>query len=222
MIVVFDVDNTLYEEVRYVRSGFRAVAQYLDRTFGVPALPASKFMWDMLQSEGRGRIFDLVLRRHNLYSKKNVRSCLSIYRLHRPTIVLDADARRCLRRFRHHPIYIVTDGNTHTQKRKIEALGLTNIVKKAFITHHYGRKHAKPSPYCFEKIAMLENVSSSSVVYIGDDPKKDFVGLKPLGFKTIRVLKGPHKHLHVQGAFDAAITIRTLDELNEKVLFGAD
>ena len=33
MIIVFDLDDTLYEEITYVRSGFKAVASYLSQTY---------------------------------------------------------------------------------------------------------------------------------------------------------------------------------------------
>ena len=32
------------------------------------------------------------------------------------------------------------------------------------------------------------------MVYVGDDPNKDFVNLNPLGMKTVRVLTGRFKY----------------------------
>jgi putative hydrolase of the HAD superfamily len=35
MIIVFDLDDTLYEEITYVRSGFKAVANYLSKNYKI-------------------------------------------------------------------------------------------------------------------------------------------------------------------------------------------
>ena len=217
MIIVFDLDDTLYDETSYVKSGFQAVAWYLERELGLSAKDSIEFMVKRLSS-GRGHIFDDLLLANSQYKKNLVRKCLSIYRSHVPTITLDPEAASCLARLSRYPIYIVTDGNKNVQKNKIEALGLLNRVKFNFITYRYGRKHGKPSPYCFFKICQMEKVESREVVYIGDNPKKDFVGIKPLGFKTIRILKGQYADLVVPLEYDAQYYIKSLDELTDTYL----
>jgi putative hydrolase of the HAD superfamily len=60
-IVVFDLDDTLYPEIEYVRSGFRAVAFELEARFDVHAEEAFALLWRALQVHGRGKTFDRVL-----------------------------------------------------------------------------------------------------------------------------------------------------------------
>jgi putative hydrolase of the HAD superfamily len=62
-------------------------------------------------------------------------------------------------------------------------------------------------------------VDPSEVVYIGDNPTKDFVGIKPLGFKTVRVLKSPFGSMKVESRYDADIVISDLSKLTERALF---
>jgi putative hydrolase of the HAD superfamily len=112
------------------------------------------------------------------------------------------------------PLYIVTDGNKLVQHRKLAALNLLSRVKRSFITHRFGIRHAKPSPYCFQRICALENTSPQQVIYIADNPVKDFVGIKPLGYKTIRVLTGQHKSTVMPPAFEADRQIHSLAELD--------
>jgi putative hydrolase of the HAD superfamily len=50
-------------------------------------------------------------------------------------------------------------------------------------------------------------------VYIADNPYKDFVGIKPQGFATIRVLTGPYKDIAIGEAFEADWKIKDLSEL---------
>jgi putative hydrolase of the HAD superfamily len=64
-------------------------------------------------------------------------------------------------------------------------------------------KHSKPSPYGFHKILQWENAIPRNLVYIGDNPKKDFVNLKKDGFRTVRVLTGEHKDVEVPVEYEA-------------------
>jgi putative hydrolase of the HAD superfamily len=217
MVLVFDLDDTLYDETTFVHSGFKAVAAFLYEEFAVPAEQVYSLLAGRL-SAGRGRIFDEVLGQMGIFSRKNVGKCLAVYRSHKPDIALYRDAEECLRRFRQSPLYIVTDGNKLVQQNKLSALGLPSIVKSCFITHRYGLRHAKPSPYCFLKICERERVQPQQVVYIGDNPHKDFVGIKALGFKTVRILRGHFKDILKEDPFEADRRIESLDALTEKLL----
>jgi len=61
MILVFDLDDTLYDEMTYVKSGFRSVAHFLDASFNIPEAKAYKIMMKELAQNGRGRVFNAVL-----------------------------------------------------------------------------------------------------------------------------------------------------------------
>jgi putative hydrolase of the HAD superfamily len=219
MVLVFDLDDTLYNEVMFVQSGFRAVAEFLFQTYAVPMQESYSLMIEILKS-GRGRIFDDVLLYFEIFSKKTVEKCIYIYRRHRPNIELYNDTIECLLRFKNYPVYIVTDGNKLVQKNKLVALGLYDTVKFCFITHRYGVKNAKPSSYCFLKICKREKVDPCEVIYIGDNPHKDFVGIKALGFKTVRIMRGHYKEIVKPEAFEADRKIQSLDELTEEFLIG--
>jgi putative hydrolase of the HAD superfamily len=118
-----------------------------------------------------------------------------------------------LRRFGKVPGYVVTDGNARVQENKIKALGIERYVKKAMASHRYGRASAKPSPVLFQKIARWEGVPPGRVVYVGDNPNKDFVGIKPLGFRTVRVLQGMFRNVRLDERHEADLTIPSLDDL---------
>jgi len=213
MILVFDLDDTLYPEITYVYSGFRAVGRLLEKTFRIPAPDSVRIMTETLEKEGRGKVFDVVLLKFGVYSKKNVKACLSAYRLHKPTIQLYEDAQKVLNNIKERRKYIVTDGNKMVQQRKVEALRLSGMFDKIFITHRYGTKRSKPDPYCFLKICTLENVDPRFVMYIGDNPKKDFVGIKKLGFKTARVKRGMFKDVIMAPEYEADFCVDSLLDL---------
>lgn len=220
MVLVFDLDDTLYDEITFVKSGYRAVAKWLNEYHNLEENAVYDYMMEVLQRQGRGAVFDEALIKYGILSKSLVRKCLSIYRHHIPDIHLNEDARDCLERFKHYSKYIVTDGNKIVQANKIKALELHKIsnIKKAFITYRYGLKHSKPSPYCLLKICELEKVSPPEVIYIGDNPNKDFVGIRPLGFRTIRIVQGMFKDVSKNVEFEADMKINSLHELNEEIL----
>ena len=217
MIIVFDLDEVLYDEKTYVISGFRAVSEFLEKDEAIPKKIIFEYLKRRLKN-GRERIFNDLLDNFRIYSQKNLEKCISVYRTHTPKIKLYSDAKDCLKRLKNYPLYIVTDGNKIVQKNKIKALNLENHVKKTILTSNYGSRNSKPSTFCFQKICDMEKTSPTNLVYIGDDPHKDFVGLKREGFKTIRLFKGRFKNERLSKEFEADYKIKSLKEINEEFI----
>lgn len=219
-VIVFDLDDTLYDEIEYVKSCFKEVSNYFSYKFKIDKSLIYNYMIQDLETNGRGKIFDNMLENFKIYSKENIKKAILVYRTHKPNIVLPQESIEVLRYYNSLkiPIYIVTDGNKIVQNRKIEALGVRKYIKKDFITHRYGIKNSKPSTYCFEKIAKLEKVEYKDIVYIGDNPNKDFVNIKKLGFRTIRVLKGMFSNSNKETEFEAELNILSLVELKSIIL----
>lgn len=218
-VVVFDLDDTLYDEISFVKSAFKAVALYFEEQYKLDSEIFYEKLLSYLEILGRGKVFDETLKFFELYSKKNVKKALSIYRTHKPNISLSDESLEILTFLNKKkiPIYIVTDGNKIVQNNKIEALKLRKYIKKDFITHRYGKKYSKPSTYCFEKIAKLEKLSYEEIVYIADNPNKDFINIKKLKFRTIRIKKGMFKNLEKASEYEAEFNINSLLELKDIV-----
>jgi putative hydrolase of the HAD superfamily len=217
-IVVFDLDDTLYDEINYVKSGFGAVAKFIEGKWGIDREEAYKEFLSELKRNGRGKIFDSILKKHNKYNKKNVKLCLSVYRKHKPKLELPKSTLDCFKRLKHYPLYVVTDGNKVVQSLKADSLNLSSFVRKVFVTHRYGLHSSKPSPACFLRICAIENTSPEHVVYIGDNPIKDFIGIKPLGFRTIRIHQGAFANKVFPKMNEANWNIQTLRELTPELL----
>jgi putative hydrolase of the HAD superfamily len=215
MVLVFDMDDTLYDESTYMKSGFRAVSEHLAANFEIDGTKAFDILLNVESKSGRGKVFDVALAELKIFSRRRVRECISVYRLHNPSIELNEDAVRCLNRFSHLPLYVVTDGNKIVQRKKVASLNLLSKVKRAFVTHQYGRAAAKPSPYCFERIARIEGTPPEKIFYIADNPHKDFVGIRPKGFRTIRIRQGMFKNDEGTEQQKAEYEISTLDALDE-------
>lgn len=214
MVLIFDLDDTLYDEMAYVRSGLRAVANYGERNFGWDSNQSFRFMVRHLEQHGRGQIFDSWLAGNAALTKKRVTDCIRVYRHHNPKIKLTSEAEWLLKSYENNfRMYLVTDGHKVVQQKKIEALKIDRFFKRMFITHRYGIHHAKPSLYCFELIRHIEKSDWKSMVYVGDNPAKDFVNLNSVGALTIRVSTGSHAAVIAPSNYDARVTIPTLSTL---------
>jgi putative hydrolase of the HAD superfamily len=213
-VLAFDLDDTLYPELDFVMSGFDAVSDWL---FGQFRLDKSRSMTQMvnyLNSHGRGEVFNLVLATHGLDSSATIRKCLSIYRSHEPKLTLSEEVRGVLEWARSNfPTYLVTDGNKLVQAKKIRALGLDEYFDGIFITHRFGLKAAKPSIYCFSKILERTGIDWGDLVYVADNPVKDFVGVNSMGGKTIGVCSSPYFNMESDPAYLPTKIIFRLSEL---------
>lgn len=214
MILIFDLDDTLYDESRFVDGGLEAVARYGEARWGWDAARSLDTLRGILAREGRGKVFDRWLEEHGAWSRGRARDCVQAYRHHRPRIELFPAGQRMIGRYRPRgPLYLVTDGHKIVQRNKVDALGLWPQFKRVLITHRFGIAAAKPSTHCFERIKAEAECAWREMVYVGDNPAKDFVGLNPLGVLTVRVLTGAHSQIMALPGHDAAFTIPDLDAL---------
>lgn len=213
MIVAFDLDDTLYPEETFVRSGFRAVARLLEERWGVSADEAFAVMCDSLQRRGRGTQFDDAVAHFGLDGRQSVRELVKAYRHHRPSIELPAESREALEALRPRPLYVVTDGHQVVQQSKIDALGIAPYLEHAYLTHRYGVGNRKPSTRVFELMMRRERCRAEDIVYVGDDPSKDFRGIRPLGVHTIRVGTGRHATAVVPADEDAERRVASIAEV---------
>jgi putative hydrolase of the HAD superfamily len=215
MILIFDLDDTLYDEKKFVYSGFSEVANWISVMSKNSAIEIFDYMLNDLALNGRGKVFNNALEKYFQMTVKNVRKCVSIYRLHKPDINLDKDVVDLLLELRkNNKLYIVTDGNKIVQNNKIKSLDVEKYIEKAFITYRYGLKASKPSLKCFEIIKNLEKVNWLDLVYIGDNPNKDFVNLNKVNAITIRVLQGDYALVKAKEDYDAKFKIDKLTDLN--------
>lgn len=217
-ILIFDLDDTLYLEENYAASGFEAVSDFVLSSYKIPREITLEILLSALHSGERDTAFQKLSFSCRLPNKA-IRECLSVYRGHKPKISLDESTKQVLKTYAKVNKYVVTDGNKIVQKRKVDALKLHSFFEYSFVTHNFGLKAAKPSIFCFNRIREMESVDWMDLVYIGDDPKKDFVNLKPLGVKTIRVMTGRYSGLEVSKDFDAEYRISNLNDLGNVLQF---
>jgi len=215
-LIVFDLDDTLYREVDYVKSGLQAVARYLSQFCDEPADAIFERMWQEFRFGDRRHVFDRVIQEKQLQARVSVEDALSVYRQHRPVIDLCGDAKSVLKALRgKYWLGLITDGRPLQQRNKIEALGLAGLFDAIIVTDEKGQAWRKPSvePFCW--MMRRFHVLPRQCAYVGDNPAKDFVGPNRLGWLTVRIIRPEALYRDVQPAVggEPAVTIRSLDEL---------
>jgi putative hydrolase of the HAD superfamily len=210
MVIIFDLDDTLYEEMCYVKSGFNTVASHLSYLFKIKKKTIYNKLLKVLKENGRGKIFNIICSYYKFKKKNLVKDLINIYRSHKPLIKLKKEAIKILEYYSGYNKYIITDGNYLVQKKKVKYLKLSNYFKKIFYTNFYGVKYNKPSLFCFNKIKKLEKCDWSDLVYVGDNPYKDFIDCNKKGIMTVRLMQGQYKSLKVKKIQDAKFKISNL------------
>lgn len=186
--VVFDLDDTLYPERQYVRSGFLAVATWVGEHLRLGPDAVFAELWDLFESGVRGDTFDRWARAHALETKDWVPDMVRAYRTHHPEIEPYPGVPQLLRalraRFR---LGLVTDGPPETQQLKLAALRLASWFDAMVYTGALGDGAAKPSPAGFIAVVGQLSVSAGAAVYVADNVRKDFLGARRAGMKSVRL-----------------------------------
>lgn len=184
--VVFDLDDTLFPERDYVLSGFKAAAAAAKSEFGIS--DAEKEFVELFETS-RERVFDRFAAAHGLESKA-AEALTAVYRDHEPDISLTEDVRATLIGLREKGVKlgIITDGRPDGQKKKIAALGLKELVDKIIITDELGgMQYRKPNPKAFELMCDELGIAFDQMLYVGDNPQKDFAVKKYLPITTVYI-----------------------------------
>lgn len=209
--LVFDLDDTLYGEIDYARSALKFAGELVEAAFA--EVNAAAFLLKMYENGERDAIGALWAARG---LPKPARSdVVAAMRGHRPDIELPPSSAETLKALSAQQIKwsILTDGRSLTQRRKIEALGLTG-VSGIYISEERGV--SKPALQAYTQIED-DHPNARGFWYIGDNPAKDFVAPNALGWKTIMLLDRG-QNIHTQGidvprAFRADIEIDALPEI---------
>jgi putative hydrolase of the HAD superfamily len=181
-IVLFDLDDTLYKEIDYLKSAYHEISCVLQNKFGI--LDAYDFM---INSYIKG---DNVFLATNNYFQLDisVSEYLNIYRNHKPLISLSESDSKTLNFLKSEAniLGIISDGRSITQNNKIDSLKLRELIDREniVISEVFGSEKPNIANYQF----FVDKYPNCSYFYIADNPQKDFITPNLLGWTTICLL----------------------------------
>ena len=217
-MVVFDLDDTLYKEIDFVKSGFKHIASLVSNV-NAPEKEVYQLMLNTFLQGGNA--FETVVQKYGL-RLFDVNWMLGAYRNHKPRIALDDDTIRTLDRLKGDGFVmgIITDGRRNQQMNKIVALGLEQYVGKENVIINEVEERQKPDRSSFECL-MEKHGKDCDYWYVGDNTEKDFVAPNSLGWTTVCLLDDG-RNIHQQN-FDhdsggmPQLRIRSISELEESL-----
>ena len=180
-VFVFDLDDTLYSERDFEKSGIEFVYHNLSiKHISLETILNNRNNWIELMINGSNNQITLQI-------------VLDMYRNHFPTIQLYNDAKVFLEKLLSQGIEmsLITDGRSITQRNKLRALGIESYFKNIIISEEINSE--KPSEYNFRLV--MDNKIAENYIYIADNPKKDFITPNKLGWTSICLLdRGQNVH----------------------------
>ncbi len=207
--VIFDLDDTLINEVDYIRSGFLEVARYLNSQLGVDCNELVTMMW-MLFKQRRRDVFNRLLREYAYTSNDLVTKCVEVYREHIPDLRMRNGAESLLKDLfdSGYKLGLITDGRPQGQWNKINAIGLKQYVSYIIVTDELGGvMFRKPCDVAYRKMLSAMAIKPESAVYVGDNLYKDFITPNVLGMQSVMLKNYYGVYLH-----DVGLEINTINK----------
>ncbi len=191
-VIVFDLDDTLYNEMEYLRSAYSEIAQSIDPAQWRPLFAR---MHSLFRS--KADVFEFVSQTY----KMDKSDLLNTYRTHIPSLqlfngVLETMAQIKAKKGK---IGIITDGRKTTQRAKLKALDIIDRVDKIVVSEEVGSE--KPDERNYRIIE--EAFPDGTYLYMADNLRKDFIAPNKLGWQTLGLIdNGLNMHFDGHSYFD--------------------
>lgn len=208
-IFVFDLDDTLFYEIDYLKSAYQEIAETIK--------PQNSFeLYEiMIQKYKLGEnVFEFLIKEYS-ETVNNIDYLLNLYRNHIPKITLKAEAKTLLDELLKNKIKIglITDGRSITQRNKLKSLEIENYLNDIIISEEFGT--SKPNELNYKYF--MDKYPDNKYIYLGDNPKKDFITANKLNWLTICLLddgKNIHKqNFDIEKEFLPILNVASFKEL---------
>lgn len=189
--VVFDLDDTLISEKEYIKSGYRHIARIIEDKFSMDKNQVFDDLMNLFNVSPLN-IFNRLCDEYQIeYSKEMILDLVMEYRGHFPDIQFYNDVLPCLVGLKRSGVKvgIITDGYAIAQRQKLKAIHADEYFDEIIVTDEIGREYWKPHPKAFELIKDKFKVNFDEMIYVGDNPEKDFYISRTYPIKTVRILR---------------------------------
>ena len=190
----FDVDNTLYDQNQHALFAFAKLSASLSEGTGLPSEVIRRKLVDawLEKTSYYPNLFDDVLNELGIWSRERIAFLVSGLHNHVGPLELYPGTGELLQSLSGtYPLFIVTDGNSGMQRRKIDRLEVAHLFSSIVCTGEHPSAWRKPSPDPFLLAVQELRIPADKCLYVGDNPLCDFVGAHSVGMKVVRVLTGP-------------------------------
>lgn len=188
---VFDLDDTLYQEIDFLKSAYRFISKQIEGLLNISVYD------EMLKRyQQKENVFSWLLETYGPQLEGwESATLIRIYREHIPEIQVSEETKNFLETVKQKqiPAGLITDGRSVTQRNKLKALGVEALFCDIIISEEFGSE--KPDERNFRYFS--DKYLDREFYYFGDNTTKDFIAPKRLGWTTV-CLRDRGFHIHPQ------------------------
>lgn len=215
--VIFDLDDTLISEKKYIESGYQYISKLLSNRYAKDEKALFELLIKLFNDSPQ-KVFNRLLDKLDIvYTQNHIIELVEEYRNHFPCINFFNDVLPCLDFLKSNKIKtgIITDGYKNSQRQKLSAIKATAYFDEIIVTDELGREYWKPHPKAFKKMQEKLSVKFDEMVYVGDNPNKDFYIGDRYPIKTVRISRenGVYKEIKNPPQVELFLEIKNLDDL---------
>lgn len=215
--IVFDLDDTLISEKEYIKSGYHHIAGIIEDRFAIDKNQVFDDLMSLFESNPQN-IFNRLYDKYQIeYSKEMILELVKEYRGRYPDIQFYNDVLPCLTELKRLGIQvgIITDGYAIAQRQKLKAVQADKYFDEIIVTDELGRDFWKPHPKAFELIVEILEVDFNEMIYVGDNPEKDFHIRSIYPIKTVRIMRQDlvHSSKPYYQSIEEDLRIKSLEEI---------
>ncbi len=217
-LVVFDLDNTLYDFDKFRREALRGMVQKFCKNEGLSFQKYWKILDETIQKYGlhHGKLFDFYKNELREFWQYDIKNWIDFYHQSNPSELQLFNGFYELILFlkrQQLKTAILTDGNAKTQHHKMTVLNLQDEFD--FVLLSAERQTAKPNLQLFREIEYQFQLYPEEIMMVGDHPDKDILGAKRAGWQAVRMVSGEHSKLPDHPEAKPDQKFETLPQLTE-------
>lgn len=189
--VIFDLDDTLISERQYIESGYQHISKLLSKRLDKDEKELNRLLVGLF-NENSKNVFNRLLDQLGVtYTKDNIIELVDEYRNHLPNIEFFDDVLPCLEFLKGKGIKIgiVTDGYSNAQRQKLKVIKADYYFDEIIVTDELGREYWKPHQRAFEMMKEKIGIEFNEMIYVGDNPAKDFYISSIHPIRTVRIIR---------------------------------
>ena len=166
--LIFDLDNTIYDENSFLEQSYRNISNEINCISGHLENEMFDYLWSEYLIKGRDELFDKFIKEFSLTKLADTELILSIMRSKGSKLIMFnyfAEFLSEISNLGKYKFFIITNGNKQQQSSKISHLGLFNnhLLKEVVYSSDF---QPKPSPDSF--IFLDNQYDLKNPIYIGD------------------------------------------------------
>jgi len=195
--IIFDLDDTLFDEADWIIVAMQAGAEALNLDPGRVLSLSEKFI--AINGHAGNDIYNFVLLGCGQSdSARNIAAMANAIKRHRPpagSISLFPGVRETLIELgRHHKLALLLHGDAVMQRAKVSALGLDLLVAHhLYMSEMPGGPIRWPDPRPLQMLRLEFGLEPGEILFVGDNPFRDFLQPRRAGMQTCRVLTGIYR-----------------------------